>query len=679
MTRLRDCARLLFARVLCAFLAAVLGISGITAAPASAIDNWGIVDTDVDDSSNLLVGGLSSASSADGSTVIAVYRHLSSSRLQISYAVGTVDGNVQTWGNRGAVAVAVTESGNPERPQVAISADGTKATAIWSLDAQVFSASATITGGVATWGTPALVGDGGPTKRIALSKDGTRAFSLSLNGSSSIHANYAVIDGTTQTWGTSTAIGSSGRAVNSPIATLAADGLSGTSLWTERNSVSTDPWNLTSRAFTISGGTVTWGDITPATPVHDTNSSVWYPSAVASYDGNRISAVWQKTFSGTSHEVESSSATVSGTTVTWGSPTMLDSFSGANRNAYADVAGSADGKAVTAMWSDGATGAQVLYANSGTVDGSTQTWGTRQTVGSIKNQNEYKLKVKTSQDGRIAVAGYLDDRKVKSVTGHIDGTSNTWAEPQELASTNNTFEMTLGLSIDGLRATLVWERTLGTVQSVSGGTATPAPTVSAIAPNSGSITGGETVKITGTNLYFATSVTIGGQACTDLHWVPMEQHLTCKVPARQQAGAVDVVVTTTTGSAIVAGGYTYTGGGGGEPTHVPNKPRELAVSGTPVSKKFKIKWVKPTLTAEGRPVERYRLIIIQKGPRKLILKKALPSSRTSYTVTRKFLLKHSVRSRGDVVAQELRYRVRVEGFNTLGGGPVATTHLKIRL
>ena len=83
----------------------------------------------------------------------------------------------------------------------------------------------------------------------------------------------------------------------------------------------------------------------------------------------------------------------------------------------------------------------------------------------------------------------------------------------------------------------------------------PAPNVTSISPDSGPNAGGGSVTITGTDLTGATSVTIGGNACTDLVVVNATT-ITCTVPAGT-SGAKDVVVTTGGGNDTLPGGYTY--------------------------------------------------------------------------------------------------------------------------
>ena len=84
------------------------------------------------------------------------------------------------------------------------------------------------------------------------------------------------------------------------------------------------------------------------------------------------------------------------------------------------------------------------------------------------------------------------------------------------------------------------------------------PTVSSVVPNAGTVAGGTTVAITGTNFAAGqTTVTVGGLAATGVV-VASGTALTAVTPAHA-AGASDVVVTTPGGSATLTNGYTYVG------------------------------------------------------------------------------------------------------------------------
>ncbi|WP_374708919.1 IPT/TIG domain-containing protein [Nitrobacter vulgaris] len=82
-----------------------------------------------------------------------------------------------------------------------------------------------------------------------------------------------------------------------------------------------------------------------------------------------------------------------------------------------------------------------------------------------------------------------------------------------------------------------------------------APTVSSVAPNSGSTIGGTSVTITGTGFTGATAVTFGGTAATGIT-VVNDTTITASTPPHA-AGAVAVAVTAPSGTASLPNGFTY--------------------------------------------------------------------------------------------------------------------------
>src|SRR5436305_15117253 len=86
----------------------------------------------------------------------------------------------------------------------------------------------------------------------------------------------------------------------------------------------------------------------------------------------------------------------------------------------------------------------------------------------------------------------------------------------------------------------------------------PAPTVSAISPNSGTANGGTAVTITGTGFLAGATVKLGGTAATGVT-VVNSTSITATTAAHA-AGTVNVVVTNTDEqSGTLTNGYTYTG------------------------------------------------------------------------------------------------------------------------
>ena len=96
---------------------------------------------------------------------------------------------------------------------------------------------------------------------------------------------------------------------------------------------------------------------------------------------------------------------------------------------------------------------------------------------------------------------------------------------------------------------------IGTLSN--GFTYTAPPTVTSVAPGSGSTVGGTAVTITGTNFVSGATVSFGGAAATGVSFVS-STGLTATTPAHA-AGAVNVVVTNPSAqSGTLTNGFTYT-------------------------------------------------------------------------------------------------------------------------
>lgn len=92
-----------------------------------------------------------------------------------------------------------------------------------------------------------------------------------------------------------------------------------------------------------------------------------------------------------------------------------------------------------------------------------------------------------------------------------------------------------------------------------------APTLIAISPNSGSISGGQEIWFFGENLDSSTTASFGGTPATGCH-IYLDttwgiSFFICNTPASATTGAKDVVVNNGGGTATLTGGYTYTSSG----------------------------------------------------------------------------------------------------------------------
>jgi hypothetical protein len=107
---------------------------------------------------------------------------------------------------------------------------------------------------------------------------------------------------------------------------------------------------------------------------------------------------------------------------------------------------------------------------------------------------------------------------------------------------------------------------------------TPAPTVTSISPNSGTINGGTVVSITGTGFLGGATVSVGGSAATGVT-VVNSTSITATTPAHA-AGTVNVIVTNSdTQSGTLTQGFTYTTVSNPAPTLTGISPASGAAAG----------------------------------------------------------------------------------------------------
>ena len=134
--------------------------------------------------------------------------------------------------------------------------------------------------------------------------------------------------------------------------------------------------------------------------------------------------------------------------------------------------------------------------------------------------------------------------------------------------------------------------------------APPAPTISSVTPATGTVAGGTSVTITGTDLTGATAVTFGGVAATITSNTAMQIVATSPAGA---AGAVAVAVTTAGGTATSANAFTYTTSPDPDPTPPvvipPSAPR--TVTGEAGNASAVISWQAPLISGSF-PVSMYQ-------------------------------------------------------------------------
>ena len=365
----------------------------------------------------------------------------------------------------------LTSGQHAYKPQVLNSADGTKATAIWlrnnGSNLILQTASATVSNNVATWGaTTDLSATGISANEItlALSSDGTKATAMWTrhDGFSYfvLHTASATISGNTASWGSTTDFPILSGSVQYPALALSSDGTAGTAFWTkDYGSYST----VQTASVTISGNTASWGSVTTLTPSSGGSGS---PQVGVSSDGTLATAVWQR-YNGTNTLIGTASATISGNTADWSSVTDI-SASGRNAN-LPQVGVSADGTMATAAWYRNNGSNEIIQSISATISGKTASWGSVTDI-SDTGRSAYSPSLKVSTDGTKATAVWYrsngTNTLIQAKSGTISGNTSSWGTVSDISATGKDNSVSsLALSADGTKAVAIWVRYLGSMGS----------------------------------------------------------------------------------------------------------------------------------------------------------------------------------------------------------------------
>lgn len=402
------------------------------------------------------------AVSKDGAKAFAIWRESTSIRT----STATLSNGVPTWGP----VVILASGGSYGAPQIQVSNDGSKATASWELlkTKTVFNlqtASATISGNIATWGTPAEISYQNPggayLPSLALSEDGavavvawTERYTDSSGGKSREYAIVrvasAAINGTNITLGRPTRLSALGQPAGSPCVGLSSAGTSATVVW-QRGDGNTDI--VQARSGTISGTTSSWGSVTDLSAIGFKSSDA---KVAVSADGTRATAVWTRYVPGLNRIIRTRSATISGNVATWGGSTALTPLNRAGLNPQ--IAISADGSRASAAWILG----NAVQSAAATVAGGTATWGSAVAV-SLSGGTPLFGSLAMSADGSKAFLTWR--RKVSSKhvvqtsAAVVNGNTQQWGTVADVSDPSATVgDVTGALSADGLVAATLWQQ-----------------------------------------------------------------------------------------------------------------------------------------------------------------------------------------------------------------------------
>jgi IPTL-CTERM motif len=405
------------------------------------------------------------ALSSDGTRAMAIWDRQDGVRI-VQASSATIVSNLATW----STPISLSVSGfDAQFPKVSLSSDGLRATAVWSrfdgLTPVIQASSATIAGNTATWASPinlSLAGQTAQFPQISLSSDGTKATAVweRFNGSNVIiQSASATITGNTATWASSIDLSVAGQNSTAPQISISSDGTKATAVWDRYNGSN---HIIQSASATITGNTATWSipiDLSGA------GRNAIRPQISISSDGTRATAVWER-FNGSNFIIQSSSATIAGNTATWSYPSDL---SAVGADAYLpQVSLSSDGLNATAVWSrfDGQN--DIVQSSSSTITKNAATWSTPSNL-SVAGRNTGSPQISLSSDGtRAAAIWIIDDGAnanyiIQSSSATIAGNTATWAIPIDLTVVGqDAIAPQISLSSDGMKASGVWEGFIGT-------------------------------------------------------------------------------------------------------------------------------------------------------------------------------------------------------------------------
>ena len=410
------------------------------------------------------------AVSSDGTRATAVWYRSNGTNAIVQSASATISAGTATWG---AVTDLSATGQSAYNPQIALSSDGTRATAVWhrynGTNDIAQSASATISGGTATWGAVTAIsatGQSADFTQIALSSDGTRATAVWRRDSVAQTAT-ATISANTATWSAVADLSVVGQHANAPQIALSSNGTQAVAIWWEFTG-SED--TVRSASATISAGTATWSAVQDLSAA---GQGADYAQIALSSDGTRATAVWRRS-NGTNTIVQSASATISAGTATWNAVTDLSAAGG--DAAIPQIALSSDGTRATTVWYRSNGTNNIAQSASATISAGTATWGAVANLSAV-GEDANDPQVALSSDGTRATAVWYRSNGtniiVQSASATISAGTATWRAVTDLSAAGGDAAIPqIALSSDGTQALAIWRRYNGTneiVQSSGGG------------------------------------------------------------------------------------------------------------------------------------------------------------------------------------------------------------------
>lgn len=442
-----------------ACIAAVCAAVAVPAATA-AVPTWGTTSTissTTTDSNNPQV-----SLSADGTKASAIWERLGTTWV-IDTKSASVNYNTATFGSPATLS---TTTNNASTPQIVVSADGTKALAVWTYNdgthTVIQAATATLSGNTATWSAVATISDNTQDAAVpeaALSSDGTEAVVVwrRNNGTvNTIQAKTGSITSNLATWSAASNLSDGTNAADSPHVALSSDGSKALAVWKGSDGAHTI---IQASAAAIASNTATWS---ASANLSDTTQDASEAQLSMAPDGLTAVAVWKRS-NGTHTVIQSAAATIASGVAAWGTATDLSD--GTQDATRPQIARAATANQAIAVWVRNDGTHTVIQSSAATFAGNVATWGTVSVL-SNNAQNADSPQIAVSADGTKSIAVWKRSNGardvIQSATATVSGVAATWTVVTDLSDSNQHAELPqVAFSSSGDRAIAVWRRYSG--------------------------------------------------------------------------------------------------------------------------------------------------------------------------------------------------------------------------
>ena len=450
-----------------AALALIVGVGTLISVPArpaaaASLDSWAAPTALTSTSTGATASVSKLAISSDGTKATAAWVSLKNSKFVIQSASASLIGNVPTWG---PVSDLSSPGVNSVAPSIALSADGTKAIAMWcrsSGSCQQSSLPQPRSSGTALPGESdrSFSGEAATDWPSCCVQDRASATAVwrRYNGSQYVVQGASASNiGTTQTWGTVSDLSNPALSADRLKIDVSDSGATAIAVWMYPYG---DGRPVQSAVAATSGTEASWGTTTNVGP-EGTTESVGTTDVRLSADGTTATALWARQDfvgdPGGNRRAQSASASIGGNTPTWGSVTTLSSAGGGGDSAV--LALSVDGTKAVAGWVHQSTPRKVQISLAD-IAGQSAQWGT---VSDLTTSTEQlsDLSLDASGDGSKAAAmwtlGSGSTRITQTSTSDISGSTATWGIIQELAAAGwNADSPQIRVATNGSVAAATW-------------------------------------------------------------------------------------------------------------------------------------------------------------------------------------------------------------------------------